>query len=115
GSPPQNQVSPRAVVDHDVDRGQVEAQQCVKLSPTNRSIGLITAARPKAAPPRTAANTKQKTDQPAPPEQTKNTACNPTLETQAGFDDLVAMARGDPPDPIPNSAVKSLSADGTAS
>ena len=28
---------------------------------------------------------------------------------------LVAMARGQTPDPIPNSAVKTLSADGTAS
>ena len=31
------------------------------------------------------------------------------------LDDLVAMARGQTPDPIPNSAVKTLSADGTAS
>ena len=31
------------------------------------------------------------------------------------FDDLVVMARGEAPDPIPNSAVKTLSADGTAS
>ena len=31
------------------------------------------------------------------------------------FDDLVVMARGNTPDPIPNSAVKTLSADGTAS
>ncbi len=29
-------------------------------------------------------------------------------------DDLVAMARGNTPDPIPNSAVKTLGADGTA-
>ena len=28
---------------------------------------------------------------------------------------LVVMARGNTPDPIPNSAVKTLSADGTAS
>jgi hypothetical protein len=31
------------------------------------------------------------------------------------FDGLVAIARGKTPDPIPNSAVKTLSADGTAS
>src|SRR6266478_4710977 len=31
-----------------------------------------------------------------------------------GFAGLVAMARGQTPDPIPNSAVKTLSADGTA-
>ena len=33
----------------------------------------------------------------------------------AGFDDLVVVARGNTPDPIPNSAVKTLSADGTPS
>ena len=32
-----------------------------------------------------------------------------------GFDGLVAIARGKTPDPIPNSAVKTLSANGTAS
>ena len=32
-----------------------------------------------------------------------------------GLDGLVAIARGKTPDPIPNSAVKTLSADGTAS
>ncbi len=31
----------RAVVDHHVDRPGVEAQQCVKLTGTNISIGLI--------------------------------------------------------------------------
>ena len=31
----------RAVVDHHVDRPDVEAQQCVKLTGTNPSIGLI--------------------------------------------------------------------------
>ena len=31
------------------------------------------------------------------------------------FDDLVVIARGQTPDPIPNSAVKTLSADGTPS
>ena len=32
----------RAVEDHHVDRPEVEAQQCVQLTGTNRSIGLIT-------------------------------------------------------------------------
>ena len=36
--------------------------------------------------------------------------------TQSLFlDDLVVIARGNTPDPIPNSAVKTLSADGTPS
>jgi hypothetical protein len=38
-----------------------------------------------------------------------------SLSRTGGFDGLVAMARGKTPDPIPNSAVKTLSADGTAS
>ena len=38
--------------------------------------------------------------------------CLPALPS---IDGLVATARGEPPDPIPNSAVKTLSADGTAS
>ena len=38
-----------------------------------------------------------------------------TGRTGALFDGLVVMARGKTPDPIPNSAVKTLSADGTAS
>src|SRR3546814_14590419 len=51
-NPPQNQVSPRAVVDHHVDRRHVEAQQCVKLSLTNRSIGLIPHRAPERGPRR---------------------------------------------------------------
>ena len=38
-----------------------------------------------------------------------------TDRIDALFDGLVVMARGKTPDPIPNSAVKTLSADGTAS
>src|SRR5262249_6825028 len=51
------QVSLRAVVDHHVDRPEVEAEQSVQLTGTNRSIGLILGAgppaphhRPRAAP-----------------------------------------------------------------
>ena len=36
----------RAVVDDDVDRHDVEAQQCVQLTCTNRSIGLIALISP---------------------------------------------------------------------
>ena len=38
-----------------------------------------------------------------------------TQYTRGGLAGLVAIARGKTPDPIPNSAVKTLSADGTAS
>ncbi len=37
------------------------------------------------------------------------------LKLRGGLAGLVAIARGKTPDPIPNSAVKTLSADGTAS
>ena len=37
------------------------------------------------------------------------------LSSDICFDDLVVIARGNTPDPIPNSAVKTLSADGTPS
>jgi hypothetical protein len=37
----------RAVEDHHVDRPGVEAQQCVKLTGTNRSIGLISSDNPR--------------------------------------------------------------------
>ena len=39
----------------------------------------------------------------------------PALLPDPSIDGLVAAARGEPPDPIPNSAVKTLRADGTAS
>ncbi len=51
----------RAVVDDNVDRPGVEAQQCVKLTGTNRSIGLIVLIvhvhRPVRGWPRAAART----------------------------------------------------------
>ena len=84
----------RAVEDHHVDRPGVEAWQHVKLTGTNRSIGLISVAGKTAQ--QSLITTQYQTRAPV-------------------FDDLVAMARGNTPDPIPNSAVKTLSADGTAS
>ena len=44
----------------------------------------------------------------------KESKATDALLLEFRFDDLVALARGEPPDPIPNSAVKTLSADGTA-
>ena len=103
--------------DHHVDRPGVEAWQHVKLTGPNRSIGLILCARRQVR-------------------ETSNMAsddCRKPVGSQARhaslflrarcryarpamfFDDLVVMARGETPDPIPNSAVKTLSADGTAS
>ncbi len=88
----------RAVEDHHVDRPDVEVQQCMKLTGTNPSIGLILPRDPLS-------------DRSG--KQQRVLQQNPF--TALSLDDLVASARGPAPDPIPNSAVKSLSANGTAS
>ena len=88
----------RAVIDHHVDRPGVDRQQCLELTGTNRSIGLI--LRPGT---RKSAN------------GLGTFSTSKHLDTYLSSDDLVVMARGQTPDPIPNSAVKTLSADGTPS
>ncbi len=80
----------RTVEDHHVDRLGVDAWQHVKLTSTNRSIGLINAH-----------TGKHRQDC-----FTENMA---SLLWPGGY------GEGPAPDSIPNSAVKSLSADGTAS
>jgi hypothetical protein len=79
------------VEDHHVDRPGVEAQQCVKLTGTNSSIDLIILII-------RARRGRRRNDQ--------------FLLCFAG---LVVLARSLEPDPIPNSAVKLLSADDTSS
>ncbi len=133
--------------DHHVDRPDVEAQQCVKLTGTNRSIGLILSRHqksgtrnqsdlmpdtryliPETEPRRVQRQDPMKTN---PPKRQNQTLHDPMPDNRStitpdswnlipdtripSFDGLVAMARGPTPDPIPNSAVKTLSADGTAS
>ena len=87
------------MVDDHVDRPGVEAQQCVKLTGTNSSIGLIVLIN--LCP------------------QTKNAFASQIktkpIFTCVFFADLVVLARGPGPDPIPNSTVKSLRANGTKS
>ena len=85
----------------------MDAQQCVKLSLTNRSIGLISAhLAPRAAATPTAATRPMRSI-------LSSVTCHEArMLRPAG---LVAMAGGPTPDPIPNSAVKSPCADGTAS
>ena len=152
------------MVDHHVDRPGVDAQQCVKLTGPNRSIGSIPLlaragqqwSSAKAAD-RTRHAQRQKplgatrlssfatrmTDgrsqaklatvkislphsyqpsalsyQPVPKlmaDSRELTAPQEPCSCGLRFDGLVATARGKTPDPIPNSAVKTLSADGTAS
>jgi hypothetical protein len=104
----------------------VEAQQCVKLSLTNRPFGLISNSRAQRSIP---ATQKQRStrDQIATHIKTHDTnTVHGSLQTvfapQKGektlvlrFDDPVVMAKAPTPDPIPNSVVKSFSANGTAS
>ena len=104
--------------DHHVDRPGVEAQQCAKLTGTNRSFGLI---HPSAACsdqiPRQAARPRLDNKQHfiAAHRSEIRKLCPPFSALRFRSDDLVVMARGITPDPIPNSAVKTLSANGTAS
>ena len=92
------------MIDHHVDRLGVEGQQCPELTSTNRSIGLILLQRSIARSGK--------------PEDTKtqpvHTPSTKSLNQKEPLDDLVAIARGNTPDPIPNSAVKTLRANGTA-
>jgi hypothetical protein len=106
------------VEDHHVDRPGVEAQQCVKLTGTNSSIGLIVLIN---LCPHRKVNMFDR--------YTKYTRFNllawesvePNNRQQNQnshrmfFADLVVLARSPRPDPIPNSTVKFLRANGTKS
>ena len=82
--------------DDHVDRPGVEAQQCAKLTGTNRSIGLIALI--------TNVHHQQTHDQ-------KNNMCSQksVIRRPGGYGGASI------PDPIPNSAVKRSSANGTMS
>ena len=125
--------------DHHVDRPEVKAEQSVELTGTNRSMALIpTAAHSgKTLCPANLSPQKRGAGQDAPvrfiPAKAANGGPNgpqtlllpshmtpPEHPARAGgppgsaIAGLVAIARGQPPDPIPNSAVKTLCANGTA-
>lgn len=76
-------------------------QQCMKLSLTNRSSGLIPCSR-------AAANPHAKTQINSYTQHTLHKT-NPVTRRPGGH------SEGPPPDPIPNSAVKPLCANGTLS
>ena len=86
----------------------MDRRQRPKLSPTNRSNGLILLRATRSGKPA-----------PKTPPAVKNTSSLAArlvgVVDCARRGDLVVMARCPAPDPIPNSAVKRLSADGTAS
>ena len=117
--------------DHHVDRPGVEAWQHVKLTGTNRSMSLITPARQALESlgiRRPDGPLRHRAQGQAP---SGNASVARDREERLRFvaasgrggraGSCVAFGRpggygeGDTPDPIPNSAVKTLSADGTAS
>ena len=85
----------KAVVDHHVDRPGVEASQGVQLTGTNSLIGLIALI----------ANARLKSQDTA----HNRTTCFTVVRRPGG------SSEEPEPDPIPNSAVKLLSANGTVS
>ncbi len=104
----------------------MEAQQCVKLSLTNRPFGLISHSRAQRSipatqkpkiNPRSDCNTHQNTRIQKPCTDHFRQSLRPqSVKTLVlRFDDPVVMAKAPTPDPIPNSVVKSFSANGTAS
>ena len=118
------------MVDHHVDRPGVEAQQCVKLTGTNRSFGFDP-CKPQArfAGVRQAPGSSNQVpgirfQEPgsrnqAPGTRFQESGTDKALDLTSSWiltpgswnlpsDDLVVMARGQTPDPIPNSAVKTL-------
>ncbi len=105
--------------DHHVDRPGVKAQQCVELTGPNSSIGLISSLpRAVLSPFETLLDREERaarefSDQIR--KSTGHTADRGVCLLQILLDDLVILAGGVPPDPIPNSAVKTSSAHGTAS
>ena len=131
----------RAVEDHHVDRPDVEARQRVQLTGTNHSIGLNlsqetgireqrTGITHPASPALTIARSGKARTRKSHMKQTITAAITqitenrkrilfpvscPLLAGKPFIDGLVVTARASTPDPIPNSAVKTLRADGTAS
>ena len=109
--------------DHHVDRPEVEGEQSLQPTGTNRSNAPpAPSGKDQAAPaaagsrPGTAAPFFEDTHTTRFPQARPGPAMPPRAPPPScgRRDSLVAMARGPAPDPIPNSAVKTLSADGTA-
>ena len=103
----------------------MEAWQRVKLSLTNRSIGLISAVAERQIDPNSSSNAIRsgKTAQQA---ITRETNASRSVQGHLNLSSTVASvlsaagrpgghSEGPAPDPIPNSAVKTLRANGTAS
>ena len=114
------------MVDHHVDRPEVKAGQPVELTGTNRSNERSIPAQASLAHQPPACSGKTPARGPTrhfPSSHDKPPDRRPLFQARGkrggrpggpGIAGLVAMARGQTPDPIPNSAVKTLCAHGTA-
>jgi hypothetical protein len=96
----------KAVVDHHVDRPGVDAERSVQLTGTNRLIGLIALICDTHAANVSFVRTRQTEGLSAAP---KDPLLRVVLCRPGG------LSEEPEPDPIPNSAVKLLRADGTMS
>jgi hypothetical protein len=105
----------RAVEDHHVDRPEVQAQQCVQLTGTNRPIGFDP-IRKQVGPP-----TPDRKPTPTSDSVWKDksrvlrAAPSPPGDAAGALSRFGGNSASETPDPIPNSAVKRRRADGTAS
>ena len=102
------------MVDDHVDRPEVEARQRVQLTGTNRSMAPLSAAFSGKDQIYLSLPERQLSRRHFGHASRARFRPDGPLE-RGGLAGLVAIARGKTPDPIPNSAVKTLSADGTAS
>ena len=96
----------------------MEAQQCVKLTGTNSSIGfiaLIIPVHPERVNIGNTTNTIRRDDKPAAKDLILRSWTANGCHELLPFAGLVVMAGRNAPDPIPNSAVKLPSANGTPS
>ena len=103
------------MVDDHVDRPEVEARQRVQLTGTNRSMAHLSAAFSGKDQRLSSAETANGSEDTVRSRHILAFAQTGPSTKRGGLAGLVAIARGKTPDPIPNSAVKTLSADGTAS
>jgi hypothetical protein len=104
------------VADHHVDRPEVQAQQCVQLTGTNRPTGFDPIRKQadrrflgKSNDLGVGKDTQER------PTVSCAEAGRTTARLRLRSSGLAATAASETPDPIPNSAVKRRGADGTAS
>ena len=104
----------RAVQDQHVDRPDVDARQRVQLTGPNRSIALEQPTDPHSPTHIQMSENRGQGSEPDPAALVPD-PCNLSSDLLRLLRRPGGHGEGAPPDPIPNSTVKPLSADGTAS